>query len=230
MPSEQTANTAELIASPGRIAALLKRLLEEQPFLLVTFPELHTPYASALLTVDTDSNGLVLDELKPATGHHGVQAGATLQVHARLAGVDLYFDTEIATIELQDGIHLYHAALPDKLIYRQRREHVRVPLPQDAHIQLQHETRAAEARLLDLSSSGFGGVLLDECSLVADKRYTCTLTISTEIIRATAELRYLAEGPDRQRHFGALFHQPSPTVQRQIGRLVMQLQRDLVRT
>lgn len=229
MPPDQAANTAELVSSPGRIIALLKRLLEEQPFLVVTFPELHTPYASALLCVDADSNSLVLDELKPTTGHHSVQTGTILQIHARLAGVDLHFDTTVSAIELRNGIHLYRATLPDQLIYRQRREHVRVPLMQDAHIQFLDETRPVNARLLDLSNSGFGGVFLDECPLVVNQRYTCTLTVSAEIVRTTAELRYLADGPG-QRHFGALFHQPGPDAQRQIGRLVMQLQRDLVRT
>lgn len=228
MPPDQAANTAELVSSPGRIVALLKRLLEEQPFLVVAFPELHTPYASALLCVDADSNSLVLDELKPTAGHHSVQAGTILQIHARLAGVDLHFDTTVSAIEPRNGIHLYRATLPDQLIYRQRREHVRVPLMQDAHIRFLDETRAVNARLLDFSSSGFGGVFLDECPLVVNRRYTCTLTVSAEIVRATAELRYLADSPG-QRRFGALFHQPGPGAKRQIGRLVMRLQRDLVR-
>lgn len=229
MLENQAVETNECIRNPGRIQALLGRLLEEQPFLIVTFPESHRHYASALLALDIDSNHLLLDELKPPTGHQRVQADSILQIHARLAGVDLHFEVSVSIIKQQDGIHCYLSQLPEQLTYRQRREHVRVPFMHNAHAQFLHENRRVEAQLLDLSSQGFGGVLRHDSPLHVGQRYTCTLLIKEDVIRTTAELRYLAKDPAQQHRFGALFHQPSPAAERQINRLVMQLQREQAR-
>jgi c-di-GMP-binding flagellar brake protein YcgR len=232
MPSDQFPQAAEYVVSPNQIATFLGRLRKEYPLLIVSFPGDDKLYSSALLSIDRAKGRLTLDELRPMTGHQHVRAGGGLRIHGRLAGVDVHFTVTVLEVAIEQGIHLYHAALPESLLYRQRREFVRVPLGLglSERASLTAPTKTAVVRLLDISAGGIGGVILQGGPLATGEHYHCSFELGPETVSARVEVRFIAEQPGEPPRFGALFRDLSPRSRRHIARTLMQLQRELIRT
>lgn len=225
-------SAAEHVNSPAQIATVLKRLQEEHALLIASFPNDNRIYNTAILSVDVPGNRVILDELNPAEGHARVQPGCELQLHGQISGIDTRCVVQIAEIELEDGIHLYRAVLPRYMIYRQRREFVRVPVRMtlDIGVSLTCGDKAVQARLADLSAGGIGGVVLAGDRLAIGDCCDCEIVLPDQsTLRAQAEIRFIVDEAGRQRRVGARFLALAPQDMRRIERIVMQLQRELRR-
>lgn len=230
MFSQQSSNSAEYITNRSQISSILRRLRQENPLLSVHFPGDNKLYNSSLLTVDAVAGALSLDELNPAAGHERVAPGTKLRVQGLLNGVDVRFTATVTTVDQDQGIYFYLVKLPEELLYRQRRDHLRVPLAtsRDTVIELQSSGQVVKARISDISVAGFGAVILEGEGLASGQRFDCSFELGSKTINANVEIRFVVEDGHRRR-LGARFHNLSPSSQRHLERTVMQLQRELVR-
>jgi c-di-GMP-binding flagellar brake protein YcgR len=231
MSLDQYSDSAEHITSRGQIASLLKRLHDGHALLTVSFPGDNRMYISAVLSVDAEAGCLTLDELNPADGHQRVQVGSQLQIQGNLAGIETRFLVDVQAVEIQQEIYLYRAALPRYMVYRQRREFVRVPvrLTMDAAVQLSADGKLIKGRVADLSAGGLGAAISEGDPMAIGDRYLCSIQIGGDVISAEIEIRFLMAEGGQQRRFGARFRGLSPQDKRRIERMVMQLQRELRR-
>lgn len=232
MPDDQHSESAEHITSPAQIATVLKRLHEEHALLTVSFPGDNKIYNTAILGVDAAEGQVLLDELNPVDGHQRVQTGSRLQLQGSVAGIETRFNVVVSAIDIEQNIYLYRAPLPDYVIYRQRRDSVRVPikLSLDASVTLSSAGKRAKARLADLSAGGFGAVVVDGDRLAVGERYQCRINLPGQAaIVAEAEIRFALDEAGQQRRLGARLLALPLQEKRRIERLVMQLQRELRR-
>lgn len=228
MPSDQPSDSADFLTSASQIASVLKRLQESNVLLGVSLPNDDRLYISTVLAVDTAAGLLTLDQLGAADGHRRIRRGIELAVQGQLAGVETSFTLTVSEVRLEGGAYVYKAALPTEMLYRQRRESVRVPvrLTLNAEIRLQAGGRTLKARLADLSAGGFGAVLLSGGAPILGEHYACTMVVDGEAITMEVEIRFVTQEPDEPCRFGASFRRASPRDQRYIERIVMQLQRE----
>lgn len=224
----------ERITSIPQLAAILRRLHDEHALLSVSFPGGKEIFTSAVLDVKPDQSLFLLDELSPRHGHEQVKPESILTVEARLQGVDVRFQAQVKELAEEDGIALYRAALPEYLLYRQRRQFHRVPVK----LTLQHGISLAaaadkpvNARLTDMSVGGFGGVAAQNSNLVEGAIYTCHIQFPRqEPVTASVQIRFAkVDSVRRQQRFGAMFVDLSPQDSRRIQRIVMDLERELRR-
>lgn len=233
MPDDQYAESTEHITSPAQIATILKRLQEGHALLTASFPGDNKVYNTAILGVDATENQVLLDELNPVEGHNRVQAGSRLQLQGRAAGIETRFTVVVAAVDIEQNIYLYRVSLPEYVIYRQRRDSVRVPvkLSLDASVTLTSADKRAKARLVDLSAGGFGAIVIDGDRLAVGERYQCRIDLPGQTaIAAEAEIRFASDEAGQQRRLGARLLALPLQEKRRVERLVMQLQRELRRT
>lgn len=228
MSSDQSSDSADYLTNASQIASVLKRLQEGNVLLGVNLPNDARPYISTLLAVDTAAGLLTLDQLSAADGHRRIRRGVKLAIQGQLTGVDTCFTLTVSEVSLEGGAYVYKAPLPTEILYRQRRESVRVPvrLTLNAEIRLQAQENTLTARLADLSAGGFGAVLLSGGTPAVGEHYACTMVVDGEAITMQVEIRFVAQELDQPCRFGARFRQASPRDQRYIERIVMQLQRE----
>lgn len=108
-----------------QILALLRRLHQDRCLLAVTLPDDKHIYSSALLEIHPEQDLLVLDELKPDTGHAGLLQGRSCRVRGELKGVTVAFAASLIEAGIRNGIAYYHMTLPATVNYGQRRAHYR---------------------------------------------------------------------------------------------------------
>lgn len=145
--------------SPAQLHLILKRLLDQRCMLTVQVGKHADCYTSAVLEVAREARYLVLDELIPAAGHQRILREPTVQLRARLDGVEVRFHTYISQIGEQGGLPYYKVPFPATLEYSQRRQAFRVPIPLNRGIRcvlLLDDEREFSGELRDLSPSGLG--------------------------------------------------------------------------
>lgn len=220
------------ITNIGQRTALLKRMIRERDLLAVRIPGRQGSYTSAVLELDGDKKRLLLDELTPQEGHDQADVGLGLLVSTRHQGVDTRFFTKIREIGYEGSAYYYVVDLPERIVYHQRRQHHRVPI----RMTLEHAVALGsgiQARLSDLSAGGLGGVIVGGGDkLHRGEEYQCRIELPGKPpLELTVELRFLGKpaGAKGQQRFGGQFKHVRPGQQRQIDRLVVELQREILR-
>ena len=223
------------LTNPGQIASVLRRLQEERSLLTVRLDERRLEFRSALLKVDTTAGRLVLDELTPAKGHELVRAGTSLRIICAAHGVDTRFDTEVLQVGADNGIHFYVSTLPAEIYYHQRRRQVRVPVRRTLQEKVElHDPETDETlriTLVDLSEGGIGGYVDRDAALAPGRAYRFRIKLRGEA-EFQGEIQMCWEQEERvqkRRLFGAQFDRMEPRDRQRLTRLVVALQRELLR-
>jgi c-di-GMP-binding flagellar brake protein YcgR len=203
--------------------------------LIITFHERTQRFQSYLVDVDREKNTIALDEMIPRDGERFLLAGEPFRVEGFHDGVRIAWEGKgpLTINESHDG-RCYRGALPDEVVYHQRRNAFRaaLKLAQLVNIELDGDKlkSAVNGKLLDISATGcklrFDGDITERLQLgQVYERFTAALPFGN--MTAPVELRYLHfEERINTTFAGVRFHNISGLVQRQVERFVYQLQRE----
>ncbi|MDD2053681.1 flagellar brake protein [Pseudomonas putida] len=233
--AEDAPQPPKVLTTPLEIAANLRQLQESHDPLIITFHERSQRFQSYLIEVDRDSKTLALDEMIPRDGERFLEQGEPFRVEGFHDGVRIAWESSLPmTIDDANGGRCYRGAMPEEVIYHQRRNAFRaaLKLTELVNVELGGEKLKSPVtgKLLDISATGcklrFEGDISERLQLgqVYD-RFIAALPFGS--MTAPVELRYLHFEERLNITFaGVRFHNMSGLVQRQVERFVYQLQRE----
>lgn len=224
----------QLLKTAVEVHANLRLLLDSHTPLLVRFAERNQRYQTYLVEINREKGWIALDELIPSDGERMMASGEPFQIEGSYEGVRIAWDNDhpVHPSELA-GAPCYWAALPEQILYHQRRNAYRAPLSgQPIAVELSGRSikRPLAGKVLDMSATGcklsFPGNV--QSGLQAGQVYEqlcAKLPFGT--ITTAAELRHVIFDEKLDMTFcGMRFHRVSGLTQRQIERFVYQLQRE----
>ena len=233
--AEDAPQPPKVLTTPLEIAANLRLLQESHDPLIITFHERSQRFQSYLIEVDRDNQTLALDEMIPRDGERFLEQGEAFRVEGFHEGVRIAWEGTLPmTIDDANGGRCYRGAMPEEVVYHQRRNAFRaaLKLTELVSVELGGEKLKSPVtgKLLDISATGcklrFEGDISDRLQLgqVYD-RFIAALPFGS--MTAPVELRYLHFEERLNITFaGVRFHNMSGLVQRQVERFVYQLQRE----
>ena len=235
LSAEDAPQPPKVLTTPLEISGNLRQLQDSHDPLIITFHERSQRFQSYLVDVDRDSNRIALDEMIPRDGERFLLAGEPFKVEGFHDGVRIAWESNgpLTIDESGDG-RCYRGALPDEVVYHQRRNAFRaaLKLAQLVNVELGGDKLKSPigGKLLDISATGcklrFEGDITARLQLgqVYD-RFIAALPFGS--MTAPVELRYLHfEEKINTTFAGVRFHNMSGLVQRQVERFVYQLQRE----
>ncbi|WP_434561798.1 flagellar brake protein [Pseudomonas sp. Z5-35] len=225
----------KVLNTPLEISGNLRMLQDSHDPLIITFHERSQRFQSYLVDVDRERNTLALDEMIPRDGERFLLAGEPFRVEGFHDGVRIAWEGNGAlTIQESKDGRCYRGALPDEVVYHQRRNAFRaaLKLAQLVNVELGGDKLKSpvNGKLLDLSATGcklrFDGDITERLQLgQVYERFIAALPFGS--MTAPVELRYLHfEERINTTFAGVRFHNISGLVQRQVERFVYQLQRE----
>ena len=233
--AEDAPQPPKVLTTPLEIAANLRQLQESHDPLIITFHERSQRFQSYLIEVVRDSKTLALDEMIPRDGERFLEQGEPFRVEGFHDGVRIAWEgSQPMTLDDANGGRCYRGAMPEEVIYHQRRNAFRaaLKLTELVNVELGGEKLKSPVtgKLLDISATGcklrFEGDISERLQLgqVYD-RFIAALPFGS--MTAPVELRYLHFEERLNITFaGVRFHNMSGLVQRQVERFVYQLQRE----
>ncbi|MGF6487024.1 flagellar brake protein [Pseudomonas frederiksbergensis] len=233
--AEDAPQPSKVLTTPLEISGNLRQLQDSHDPLIITFHERSQRFQSYLVDIDRDSNMIALDEMIPRDGERFLLAGEPFKVEGFHDGVRIAWESNgPLTIDDSGDGRCYRGALPNEVVYHQRRNAFRaaLKLAQLVDVDLGGDKlkSAISGKLLDISATGcklrFEGNITASLQLgqVYD-RFVAALPFGS--MTAPVELRYLHfEEKINTTFAGVRFHNMSGLVQRQVERFVYQLQRE----
>ncbi|MCQ4296390.1 flagellar brake protein [Pseudomonas stutzeri] len=223
----------KVLTAPLEIYANLRPLLDNNTPLTLRFQERSQRFQSFLVEMNRETGWIALDELIPNDGERYLLQGEPLHIEGVYEGARIFWtnDQPVHLGEI-DGARCYWIPTPSTLTYHQRRNAYRAQLKETAvAAQLGGAAvrKALDGRLLDISATGcklsLKGNFLG--SLQTGQIYELAAKLPIGSIQTEVELRHLAVDEKLDTSMcGLRFHRLSGLAQRQIERLVYQLQRD----
>ncbi|WP_434607335.1 flagellar brake protein [Pseudomonas sp. D2-30] len=225
----------KVLATPLEISGSLRMLQDSHDPLIITFHERSQRFQSYLVDVDRETNTIALDEMIPRDGERFLLAGEPFRVEGFHDGVRIAWEGNgpLTIQESSDG-RCYRGALPEEVVYHQRRNAFRaaLKLAQLVNVELGGDKLKSpvNGKLLDISATGcklrFDGDITERLQLgQVYERFIAALPFGS--MTAPVELRYLHfEERINTTFAGVRFHNISGLVQRQVERFVYQLQRE----
>ncbi|MCQ6257716.1 flagellar brake protein [Pseudomonas sp. Q11] len=225
----------KVLATPLEISGNLRMLQDSHDPLIITFHERSQRFQSYLVDVDRERNTIALDEMIPRDGERFLLAGEPFRVEGFHDGVRIAWESNgpLTINESSDG-RCYRGALPEEVVYHQRRNAFRaaLKLAQLISVELGGDKLKSpvDGKLLDISATGcklrFEGDITARLQLgQVYERFIAALPFGN--MTAPVELRYLHfEERINTTFAGVRFHNVSGLVQRQVERFVYQLQRE----
>ena len=225
----------ETLTDSSRIKKLLQDLHNQRGLLTISIEHCSEKFTSAIISINTNDNHFLLDELKPDTGHQQLTEAGKCRVHGFVNGVSIQFTTDILDSGFENGIRYYTSAIPASLKYLQRRQNVRASIsaanPVGATID-PNEGAAVNGELKDISVGGLG--LKFQKDLPESFHTGDHITVAfrwppdpKNIFSCQAEIRLIKHQTDplQPAFIGCKFLDLTKAEQRRIERLVMTLQR-----
>nr|WP_269807983.1 flagellar brake protein [Pseudomonas agronomica] len=217
------------------ISGNLRMLQDSHDPLIITFHERSQRFQSYLVDVDREKNTIALDEMIPRDGERFLLAGEPFRVEGFHDGVRIAWEGNgPLTIDDSNDGRCYRGALPEEVVYHQRRNAFRaaLKLAQLVNVEMGGDKLKSpvSGQLLDISATGcklrFDGDITERLQLgQVYERFIAALPFGN--MTAPVELRYLHfEERINTTFAGVRFHNISGLVQRQVERFVYQLQRE----
>ncbi|MBK1672034.1 hypothetical protein CKO35_01720 [Ectothiorhodospira shaposhnikovii] len=248
-----TQKPSTLIRNRKRQGSIFNALKQTRSLLMMYSPGRKQQGLTQIIDKNLHEEELLFDIPNDATLVAGLSAGISLTVEGALQGVPVFFETRVIRMDRHEGDDVLVCEWPVELDYQQRRNafRVQIPLSMESHVlwfregvkyhapedamrvaageELLHESRAS-----DLSIQGVcmecelrGG----ECPDVGDTLMIRQLRIGNQQwsdIRAEVRTVQALGGASLIR-LGVLFLDLSPSVDRSLNRLLMELQYDAAR-
>ena len=222
----------KVLTAPLEIYANLRPLLDNNIPLTLRFHERSQRYQSYLVEMNRETGWIALDELIPNDGERLLLQGEAVHVEGFYEGARIFWtsqqDVHLGEI---DGARCYWIPIPAELTYHQRRNAYRAQLKElavTAQLGGAAVRNALEGRLLDISATGCKlSIKGNQGNLQTGQVYELAAKLPIGTIQTEVELRHLVVDEKLDMTMcGLRFHRLSGLTQRQIERLVYQLQRD----
>jgi len=147
--------------NPGDIYGVFRTLQADRSTINIQFGNRNTLYNSLVLDADLQRRIVQLDEITPAGGHDRAVAGEPFSLRASINGIRVYAPalTVFTPARDENGIY-YQVRFPEKLLYLQRRDAFRVPVPirmgMSVRCRLEERAELIKAGVENLSATGIG--------------------------------------------------------------------------
>lgn len=223
------------VRSAIEILALLKNIQQRHDPLTITFTDRTQPFQSFIVKIDTETKQFWLDEMIPREGDRYASMGESFRLEAWIDGVHIRWQCPGAQAGVLDDAPAYFAALPQDMIYHQKRGAFRAAVRRSLNvgIGIVHAKRpvALTGNIVDISATGCKARVPGDCShqLPAGEELEASYLQLPDNGRVSLglEVRHASYQPAiDETHIGLRFKQTSPIVQRQIDRFVNFLQRE----
>lgn len=166
------------------VLTLLQSLIRKRVLVGVFLPDSDLQYTSTILSVDPQTDTLLLDELFPLSGHSRLEAARKLRLFAQFDGAALGFTASLQAVEQQDGLFYFRLQLPESVNYLQRRDGHRVAVSRlGIYAELyDRNNKVYKVVLNDISTGGINLLLTseDEQAFHQNGRYRCILHLPGE--------------------------------------------------
>lgn len=214
---------------------ILEKLRTQHALIQVSIPGVPDVFFSSILLVDVKSNFIMIDQLSKKSGHDLLLAHRNIVFESKLDGIGIHFSCELTSSDTEDGIHIYKLAFPDHILYFQKRNNYRINIGLGTNIPVKFKRDDGApvfGRIINLSETGIGVILDTPYRLhMSEVLPYCEIRLDDEnTITCQLEIRYATNNKqgDHQ-NIGGKFIGMSNSQQRTIGKLVIELQRDLMR-
>lgn len=232
--AEQFPQPPKVLKGLLEITAQLRPLQEHHVPLIVRFSERNQVFRSYLIAADRQNASMALDEIIPRHGERYFANGEVYQVECFHEGARIsWCGTQTLEVGELDGKRCYRTAIPDALVYHQRRNAYRA-MPREYGIRTLLEGEGLSSplagKMLDISATGCRlGIPGNQLQRFAPGQFQGRL--SAELpggrLEAAVELRHMAfDEPLDMTVCGLRYQSLSGLAQRQVERLVYQLQRE----
>jgi len=226
-----------ILKTPLEIMAVLRPLQASHTPLILRFQGHSSSYQSYLIQVNSDYELLALDEIIPSDGELYLHKGLPFKVESFYEGVRIsWSNTHPVQHGELDDLPCHWLALPDEVVYYQRRTAYRASLMgRQVSAQLSDNSRnlELEGELVDISTTGcklrVQGNLEERLqSGAVYENLLVQLPFGEMII--PVELRHVNYDQAQDRTFcGFRFHRIEGLIERDLTRFITQLQRELRR-
>lgn len=221
--------TDAAVRQPQAVAKLLTRLVRERKSLDLWRPDAAAPDLSLLIGLK-DQSGLYLDA-PPDSVIDAYPPGTPLLVRSRLDGTEVRFTSRVQIHSRYEGFPALLCAWPDELHHYERRLAFRVRASgpdMSVSLFLEQEPRL-RARLVDLSVGGFGALISRRARLSQGEVLDCLLELRGQRLQTTATVQSFQDvSGTRFWRLGARFEQLDPAQERQLGKLVLEMERQAI--
>ena len=235
-----TNDTEHIISRPAEVASVLSSLQRLRAPVSISFKGSEQKYLSLVLAVDRENQVFYLDELNPPSGHQRILANEVFSIHGTEQGVTVFFTRCQVTqvLDEEDGA-VYRVAFPTELIHNQKRDAFRanVMLGNNVPVSLLSLTRKEplqpiKAILKDISNTGcklefdslitppFKDLEIFEEMIINLKDFEKKISIKVEARHA------VYDEENKRTSCGFRFYDAEPSVQAEIDRFVIFLQRE----
>lgn len=225
----------EKITNPHESARLLEMARSRHSLLEVSMPGVPDIFFSAFLAINADDQFILMDEINTQQGHELLLVHKKINVSTKLNGIDLSFSSTLLNVFDKDGIAVYKIKYPESVLYLQQRKSYRINIGLGINIPVKMKREDGVplyGNMINLSETGAGIALNSPCSVhMSEILPFCELRISEDqTIRCQLEIRYIKAKDDKKpQHIGGQFIGIDNMQQRELSRVVTDLQRDLMK-
>ncbi|MGM0633661.1 MAG: flagellar brake protein [Pseudomonadota bacterium] len=229
-------NPDRYYTNPGDIFTVFRALQADRSTINVQFDEDGPLHNSLILEARLRERILLFDELTPASANERALAGETFSIRASVNGIRVYAPGLHVLSGHRDrsGIY-YRVAFPDRLLYLQRRNAYRVPVPARLALTARchfEDRPPQDAGLENLSATGvrlrLQGSLEPPLPPGASLRIRLPLPApEQDVLELRCSMVHQQYDRGRQLTFcGCRFEDPGRAEQITLNRVVTQMQRD----
>jgi c-di-GMP-binding flagellar brake protein YcgR len=159
--AKQSAITSRFLSDAEEIARVFRIFRDQRANLQLRFQDKPSVYAAKVL--DLQKRSILLEDIQPRDGLAWLRSGKPFALSGRVDGVYIHsFQNRVHKTESERGLPFFHVALPDSLLYQQRRRSARFRLPlrvaaNGARVMLFRQVGdadPAEGHVIDVSAGG----------------------------------------------------------------------------
>lgn len=230
---EEGPQPPRVLKAQAEIYAALKGLMDNRIPLTVRFKERSQRFRTFIVQINRETGWLALDELIPNDGDRFMNNGEAFEIEGNHEGVRIAWSSDLASrADELDGARCFWNPTPQQAIYHQRRNAYRATLKGQPVIGVltgKHLKASLQCRVLDISATGCRLSFQGDFSYLQAGQVYESLTAQLPIgkMETAIEVRHVSfDDKQSVTHCGARFHRMNGLLQRQIERLVSQLQRE----
>lgn len=225
----------ENITNSLESARLLEMVRSKHTLLQVSMPGVPEVFFSAILSINPEENFILLDEINTRHGHELLLIHKKMNILTRINGIELRFSANLVNTYNKDGIAIYRMEYPENVIYQQKRQNYRINIGLGINIPIKLKREdgiPVYGNMINLSETGAGIALDSPCSIqMSEILPYCELRIAEDnVITCQLEVRYInSDTKNKPQHIGGQFIGVSNIQQRELSKVVIDLQRDLMK-
>ncbi len=225
----------ETITNPVESARLLDKIRARHSLIQISMPGVPEVFFSAILSINPEHEYILLDEINSKSGHELLLIHKKMNVVTKINGIEIRFSANLLNTSNQDGTAIYKVEYPESVLYLQKRQNFRINIGLGINIPIKLKREdgiPVYGHMINLSETGAGIELDTPCPVhIAEILPHCELRISEDnIIKCQLEIRYINENNSNHiQRIGGQFLGLSGAQQRELAKLVVELQRDLMK-